>query len=52
MKKYLTELISEYQEVQSMSEEQVMREYDAPKSEIIADYEKEIDWWENKVYNF
>lgn len=52
MKQYLNELISEYEAVQAMSEEQVMHEYDAPKSEIIADYEKEIDWWENKVYNF
>lgn len=51
MKEYLNGLYKEYSDVQGMTESECMREYDAPKAEIIADYEREIDWYENEIYN-
>lgn len=51
MKEYLNGLYKEYSDVQGMTESECMREYDAPKAEILADYEREIDWYENEIYN-
>lgn len=49
MKRYLRELIEEYNKVKAMSEEQVINEYDEPKEVVLVNYENDIDYLENKV---
>ncbi len=48
MKRYLRELIEEYNKVKAMSEEQVINEYDEPKEVVLVNYENDIDYLENK----
>ena len=50
MKEYLNGLIAEYEELKRMSEERVMKEYEANKAEVMREYEEEIDWYESKIY--
>lgn len=50
MKEYLNGLIAEYEELKSMSEERVMREYESSKTEMMRVYEEEIDWYEREIY--
>ena len=49
MKRYLRELIEEYNKVKAMLEEQVINEYDEPKEVVLVNYENDIDYLENKV---
>ena len=52
MKKYMEELISEYNQVKGMTEQEVQREYEDTKANVLADYEREIDWYEHKIYGY
>ena len=46
-KEDLNQMCREYQQVLSMSETEVFAMYEESKSECIASYEAEIDFWEN-----
>lgn len=46
-KEVLNQMCSEYQQVLVMSEEEVFAMYEESKSECIASFEAEIDFWEN-----
>lgn len=46
-KEDLNQMCQEYQQVLSMSEEQVQTMYEESKSECIASFEAEIDYLEN-----
>ena len=49
MKDILKGLYETYREFLSMSEEDIMNEYGDKKSDIIADIESEIDYYESKM---
>ncbi|NDV82224.1 1-aminocyclopropane-1-carboxylate synthase [Bacteroides sp. 51] len=46
-KEVLNQMCEEYQRVLSMNEEEVFTMYEESKSECIASFEAEIDYWEN-----
>lgn len=46
-KEDLNQMCREYQQVLVMSEEEVFAMYEESKSECIASFEAEIDFWEN-----
>lgn len=46
-KEELNQMCKEYQQVLVMSEEQVFTMYEESKTECIASFEAEIDFWEN-----
>jgi len=46
-KEDLNQMCREYQQVLSMSEAEVFAMYEESKSECIASFEAEIDFWEN-----
>lgn len=46
-KEDLNQMCREYQQVLVMSEEEVFTMYEESKSECIASFEAEIDFWEN-----
>lgn len=46
-KEDLNQMCREYQQVLSMSESEVFTMYEESKSECIASFEAEIDFWEN-----
>lgn len=46
-KEDLNQMCREYQQVLVMSEEEVFAIYEESKSECIASFEAEIDYWEN-----
>lgn len=46
-KKELNQMCVEYQQVLIMSEEEILAKYEESKSECIASFESEIDFWEN-----
>lgn len=46
-KEDLNQMCREYQQVLSMSESEVQAMYEESKSECIASFEAEIDYWEN-----
>lgn len=46
-KEDLNQMCREYQQVLTMSEEEVFAMYEESKSECIASFEAEIDFWEN-----
>lgn len=46
-KEVLNQMCREYQQVLVMSEEEVFAMYEENKSECIASFEAEIDFWEN-----
>lgn len=45
-KEYLNQICREYQQALSMSEEEVFAMYEESKSDCIASFEAEIDFWE------
>lgn len=49
MKDILKGLYETYREFLAMSEEEIMNEYGDKKSDIIADIESEIDYYESKM---
>lgn len=58
-KEDLNQMCREYQQVLSMSETEVFAMYEESKSECIASFEAEIDFWENyfgiktnKIYDY
>lgn len=51
-KERLNQMCEEYQIVLSMNEEQVFAMYEESKVETVASFEAEIDYWENKFYNY
>lgn len=48
-KEDLNQMCREYQQVLSMSEEEIFAMYEESKSECIASFEVEIDFWENHL---
>lgn len=46
-KEELNQMCREYQQVLTMSEEEVFAMYEESKAECIASFEAEIDFWEN-----
>ena len=51
MKNWLSRLYKRYEEIQGMSEDEVMKEYENDKASVLKDFEDEIDFLEDKVYN-
>ena len=51
MKNLLSRLYKRYEEIQGMSEDEVMKEYENDKASVLKDFEDEIDFLESKVYN-
>lgn len=51
-KERLNQMCEEYQRVLLMNEEQIFETYEESKIETIASFEAEIDYWENKYYNY
>ena len=51
MKNWLSRLYKRYEEIQGMSEDEVMKEYENDKASVLKDFEDEIDFLESKVYN-
>jgi hypothetical protein len=49
MKDYMNKLYAIYQEVQAMSEEDILKEYGDCKADVIRDIENEIDGYEKEV---
>ena len=46
-KEDLNQMCREYQQVLTMSEEEVLAMYEESKAECVASFETEIDFWEN-----
>lgn len=51
-KEDLNQMCREYQQVLSMSEEEVFTMYEESKAECVASFEVEIDYWEKIMYNY